>query len=211
MSYYIRPVTRQDLDDVTEIDREAFPTQWPPSDYGYEFKNQMAHYIVACDSGQTVETRPVKTSSGKFRAWLSRLFGGSGPSPPSAPPDRHYIVGFAGFWVMAGEAHITSIAVREKYRRRSIGELLLAAVIDEALKLSADVVTLEVRVSNTAAQNLYLKYGFKRVGERRKYYLDRGPTGETREDAFIMTTDTIRSEEYQALFQRLKEELAVRM
>ncbi len=43
LSYYVRPMTRQDLEDVTEIDREAFPTQWPPADYAYEFKNQMAH------------------------------------------------------------------------------------------------------------------------------------------------------------------------
>jgi ribosomal-protein-alanine N-acetyltransferase len=207
LSYYIRPMNKQDLDDVTEIDREAFPTQWPPSDYGYEFKNQMAHYIVACDSGTPIEPRRLKTGPGKFRAWLDRLLGGSSPAPQTPPSPQHYIVGFAGFWVMAGEAHITSIAVREKYRRRAIGELLLAAVVDEAVKLGADVVTLEVRVSNTAAQNLYLKYGFKRVGERRKYYLDRGPAGETREDALIMTTDQIQSEGYQTLFRRLKEAL----
>ncbi len=204
MSYYVRPMTRQDLEDVTEIDREAFPTQWPPADYAYEFKNQMAHYIVACDSGTTAPPRPAKAPPGGFRAWLNRVFGAREAPTEPAPP-THYIVGFVGFWVMAGEAHITSIAVREKYRRRAIGELLLAAAIDLAIEMHADVVTLEVRASNTNAQNLYLKYGFKRVGERRKYYLDRGPNGETREDAYIMTTDPIKSGEYQILLRKLKE------
>ncbi len=204
MSYYTRPMTRQDIEDVSEIDREAFPTQWPPADYAYEFKNQMAHYLVACDSATPTPPRPTKAPPGKFRAWLDRLLGASQP-PPETTPGGHYIVGFVGFWVMAGEAHITSIAVRETYRRRSIGELLLAAAIDLATEMHADVVTLEVRVSNTNAQNLYLKYGFKRVGERKKYYLDRGPSGQTREDAYIMTTDPIKSGEYQILLRKLKE------
>jgi ribosomal-protein-alanine N-acetyltransferase len=106
---------------------------------------------------------------------------------------------------MAGEAHVTSIAVREKYRRRRIGELLLVAVIDLAGELKADVVTLEVRASNHPAQNLYAKYGFNRMGERRAYYLDRGPSGDSREDAVIMTTDNISSDAFQERFRKLKE------
>ncbi len=205
MSYYVRAMTRQDLEDVTEIDREAFATQWPPADYGYEFKNQMAHYVVACDSGTTVPARRKRT--GKLGAWFERLLGRRPkPEEPAAP--CHYIVGFAGFWVMAGEAHVTSIAVREKLRRKGIGELLLSKVIDMAVEMNSDLVTLEVRVSNVNAQKLYEKYGFKKVGERRKYYLDRGPTGaETREDALIMTTDSVKSAESQALFRKLKEGL----
>lgn len=208
MSYYIRPMAKQDIDDVTEIDREAFSTQWPPADYGYEFKNQMAHYVVACDSGTAVQARPPRT--GKLQAWFDRLFGRTPPGTKEPAPVCHYIVGFAGFWVMAGEAHITSIAVREKHRRKGIGELLLGRVIDMAIEMNAEMVTLEVRASNTSAQKLYEKYGFKKVGERRRYYLDRGPDGETREDALIMTADPIKSEEYQALFRRLKEKSAAR-
>jgi len=208
LSYYIRPMAKQDIDDVTEIDREAFSTQWPPADYGYEFKNQMAHYVVACDSGTAVQARPPRT--GKLQAWFDRLFGRTPPGTKEPAPVCHYIVGFAGFWVMAGEAHITSIAVREKHRRKGIGELLLGRVIDMAIEMNAEMVTLEVRASNTSAQKLYEKYGFKKVGERRRYYLDRGPDGETREDALIMTADPIKSEEYQALFRRLKEKSAAR-
>jgi ribosomal-protein-alanine N-acetyltransferase len=195
-------MTRQDLPAVTEIDREAFPTQWPPADYGYEFKNHMAHYFVACDTSINVETdsRPQRG----IASWFRRLLHSPSVKTENSPTNNHYIVGFVGFWIMAGEAHVTSIAVREKYRKRGIGELLLIAAIDLSIELKAEFVTLEVRVSNLSAQALYLKYGFKRVGERHKYYLDHGPNGETREDAIIMTTDSIGSNEFQRRLRQLK-------
>lgn len=204
MSYYIRPMTRDDLADVTEIDREAFSTQWPPADYAYEFKNRMAHYLVACDS--TIETKPSGNTRkpGNNKSWFSRIFGPRPASKSDVLPPKHYIAGFAGFWVMAGEAHITSIAVRAKYRRKGIGELLLIAVIDHAIALNSSVVTLEVRASNINAQNLYTKYGFNKVGERKNYYLDRGPSGDTREDAIIMTTPEVNSTAYQEQLYWLK-------
>jgi ribosomal-protein-alanine N-acetyltransferase len=196
-------MTREDLDEVTEIDREAFPTQWPPADYAYEFKNHMAHYIVVCDSEVPAKPKPQRRDSG-IGSWIRRLLGET-PSSIQPGADAHYIVGFAGFWIMADEAHVTSIAVRKNYRGKGLGALLLSNVIDLAINARAEVVTLEVRLSNTSAQHLYLKYGFKSVGERKKYYLDRGPSGETREDAVIMTTDPILSPAYQELLRSLKE------
>jgi ribosomal-protein-alanine N-acetyltransferase len=63
---------------------------------------------------------------------------------------------------------------------------------------AARIVTLEVRVSNTAAQQLYAKYGFNQVGLRRDYYTD------NREDAVIMSADHIASPSFQAQLQELK-------
>ena len=63
---------------------------------------------------------------------------------------------------------------------------------------AARVVTLEVRVSNAAAQQLYAKYGFSQVGLRRGYYTD------NHEDAVIMSTDHIASHSFQAQLQELK-------
>jgi len=204
LSYYIRPMTRDDLADVTEIDREAFSTQWPPADYAYEFKNRMAHYLVACDSTIPIMQDGDERKSGKIKSWFTHLFRRDTANDNQKPAPRHHIVGFAGFWVMAGEAHITSIAVREQYRQKGIGELLMIAVIDLAMTLNSTVVTLEVRVSNSNAQNLYTKYGFNKVGERKNYYLDRSPSGDSREDAYIMTTDDIMSSAYQELLHHLK-------
>jgi len=76
---------------------------------------------------------------------------------------------------------------------------LLISIIDLSRELKAAFVTLEVRFSNTQAQKLYTKYGFKEVGVRRHYYTD------NREDALLMTTDNLTSVAYQAQFERLKQ------
>ena len=114
------------------------------------------------------------------------------------PSGGEYIIGFTGFWIMADEAHITNIAVRELQRRQGIGELLLISTIDLATELNARIITLEVRASNTAAQNLYGKYGFTQTGLRRGYYID------NREDAVLMSAENISSAPFQAHLQRLK-------
>ena len=210
MAYYIRPMYREDIDGVTEIDREAFPTQWPPADYQYEIQNKLAHYIVVCDDEQIIsqpkaKNLPESTSAGWFTR-LRRWFNNNRtPNNKILPTTRHYVIGFTGFWTLADEAHIIIIAVREAYRRMGIGELLLISLIDLAMEEKANVITLEVRVSNTVAQNLYLKYGFSGVGTRKGYYIDRINNSESREDGLLMTTQDITSAEYQARFKQLKQ------
>jgi ribosomal-protein-alanine N-acetyltransferase len=159
---YIRLMGQEDVSQVSEIDREAFPTLWPPANYQRELKNGLAHYIVACDEG------------------------------------KHHIMGFAGLWMLVGEAHITNIAVREKHRRQGIGEALLIAIIELAIELGAHLITLEVRASNTEVQKLYAKYGFVRVGLRRGYYTD------NREDAVLMTIEDVKSNEVREKLEQLK-------
>ncbi len=208
--YYTRSMTQQDTADVTEIDREAFPTQWPPTDYHYEMRNSLAHYIVVCDQERivaepTVNPAPDNHPPGtlvRLRKWLSERLASDNSKPPSR---RHYTIGFAGFWTLADEAHIIIIAMRETYRRWGLGELLLISLISLAIEVKASVVTLEVRVSNTTAQNLYLKYGFTEVGMRKGYYVDRIDNTETREDGVLMSTQNITSAEYQASFRQLKQ------
>ena len=102
---------------------------------------------------------------------------------------------------MVGEAHISTIAMQPNWRRRGIGELLLAAMLDRATELEADMATLEVRVSNVTAQNLYHKYGFRQVGLRPRYYRD------SNEDALIMSTERLTSANFQSHFQQLKRAL----
>jgi len=195
---------REDIAQVTEIDREAFPSLWPPANYQHELQNRLAHYIVACDEEKTVDEPAVKTAPEKgllrLVSRVRQLFNHDRFFDSELPPSgRQYILGFAGFWIMAGEAHIISIAVREKFRRHGIGELLLISTIDLARELNTRIVTLEVRVSNTAAQSLYYKYGFTEVGVRRGYYTD------DREDAILMTTAEIESASFQEQLNRLKQ------
>jgi len=205
LAFNIRPMFREDLPQVNEIDHEAFPTLWPPPNYQRELKNGLAHYIVACDEDieyqppEPPEDTPKKGLSGLL-ARLRLLFNHHQPSGNGAPPAaRGYVYGFTGLWLMAGEAHITNIAVREKHRRQGIGELLLISLIDLAIELGAHLVTLEVRASNTDAQNLYAKYGFVEVGLRRAYYTD------NREDGVLMTIEDVTSAPVQANLRRLKQ------
>jgi ribosomal-protein-alanine N-acetyltransferase len=195
---------KDDITQVTDIDREAFPTQWPPPNYMNELRNQTARYYVVCDGGganrQEIKTAP----AGGLISRLRRFFNSSTSSGQELSANRECIIGFIGSWIMADEAHITSIAVREAYRRQGIGEMMMISAIEMAMKLKADILTLEVRVSNTGAQNLYTKYGFTQVGRRKGYYTD------NREDAFIMSTDKITTPAFQARFQQLKEDFSKR-
>ena len=208
MSYYVRLMCKEDVAHVTEIDHEAFPTQWPSPNYENELRNRLAHYIVVCDERKIVEKPEVEPPSGKslLPSRLRRLFGRNPSFSDELPsPIGHYIIGFSGFWIMADEAHISNIVVREVYRRQGLGELLLIHIIDMAIGLKARIVTLEVRVSNTVAQNLYSKYSFTQVGIRRGYYVDRGYQLNDREDGFVMTTPDMSSAEFQAHLEQLKQ------
>lgn len=193
-----------DLAQVTAIDREAFPIQWPPANYQRELENKLAHYVVAGDTEATVEeagaeVAPEKGLSGMVSK-VRRLFNyGHLLGKEALSSSREYIIGFAGIWVMADEAHLTNFAVRKSHRRQGIGEMLLISIIDLALELNTEMITLEVRASNTVAQGLYRKYGFVQVGLRRGYYVSE------REDGVLMSTESIKSDSFQAQFQQLKQ------
>lgn len=117
---------------------------------------------------------------------------------------RGKIIGYSGMWHFVDEVHLGTIVTHPKAQKMGVGEFLLVNVINRALRLSANVVTLEVRPTNTAARALYTKYGFEEVGHRKHYYRDR-------EDALIMTTPVVNSEAYQALFQPLATALFLRL
>lgn len=82
------------------------------------------------------------------------------------------VIGYAGFWLVAGEAQITRVAVAEDERGKNFGTRLTAALIKEAWDLGAEAITLEVRESNIAAQKVYLTCGFASEGIRPNYYED---------------------------------------
>ncbi|MFC2043995.1 ribosomal protein S18-alanine N-acetyltransferase [Chloroflexota bacterium] len=169
---------KQDITQIIDIDREAFPNDWPPTNFQYELRNQVAHYLVACEKEKTIELPEVSLG---LVSRVKRFFVRDYPLLLT----RAYIVGFAGFWTMCDEAHVTSIAVRQSYRRLGIGELLLVSIISSAKELNTSFITLEVRASNIVAQSLYSKCGFKQVGIRRDYYSN------DREDAILMAIENV--------------------
>lgn len=93
------------------------------------------------------------------------------------------IVGYGGVWYIVDEGHITNIAVDPDYRKKGLGQRLVAEMINQAIKNGIHQMTLEVRKSNIPAIHLYEKMGFEIAGVRPKYYTD------NHEDALIMWLD----------------------
>jgi [ribosomal protein S18]-alanine N-acetyltransferase len=114
------------------------------------------------------------------------------------------LLGFAGYWLIADEAHISTIAVHPDYQRRGLGELLLLNMLYRQCEQQASLSTLEVRRSNRTAQTLYHKYGYEQVGERRRYY-------KNGEDALLLTRYLHRNSDGEAQFGRLRQSLYARL
>jgi ribosomal-protein-alanine N-acetyltransferase len=90
------------------------------------------------------------------------------------------LIAYIGMWVIFDEGHITNFAVHPAYRHQGVGKFLLSHFIKVAREKKVKHLTLEVRRTNTVAQELYQKMGFVHMGVRKKYYLDNN------EDALIM-------------------------
>ena len=167
----LRRLRKEDVDQVLEIEREAFSPLWVSSPFKRDLNNKYASYLVASlgaeTSAQEIEAQdPVADISPKPSIW-SRWFGRLGLSSDidsEASPEKFDLAGYVSVWYQGEEAHITEIAVREERRGNGIGELLLIGSLREAVKYGSTVMTLEARVSNVIAQRLYEKYGFKDVG-----------------------------------------------
>ena len=191
--YEVAPMHVADIDGVMAIERRAFPTPWTSNAYRYELKhNANAHYYIVRPRSSS---RASPNKGG--RAWHHKLRQVFGLRKLTRPP----VLGYVGFWHVASEAHISTIAVAPDLRRQGLGELLLVHVIEQALADDVEFITLEVRVSNQAAQQLYEKYGFERTDRRKAYYSD------NREDAWIMTLDQLENLAFQQLFRKNKQAL----
>jgi ribosomal-protein-alanine N-acetyltransferase len=188
-AYVVEAMGLDDLPRVMEIERVSFPLPWPERAYRYELsQNKNSHYVV-------LRRRAAANPTGRARP-LRSLW----------RRDRHPpILGYGGFWMIAGEAHISTLAVDPDWRKLGLGELLLLSMLKQAARLGAFEATLEVRVSNAVAQNLYIKYGFEKVGRRRHYYQDNG------EDAWIMTVSDFGGQVYQTRLRQLGQALHQRL
>ncbi len=114
-----------------------------------------------------------------------------GECPPFPFPSAHHnpvleeeeILGYLCFWHVADEVQILNITVAPLHRGKGIGLCLMSHALQCAWERGANLVTLEVRKSNTAARELYRKTGFRTVGERPGYYTI------AKESALIMIKD----------------------
>ena len=94
-----------------------------------------------------------------------------------------HIIGYAGTWMVLGDAQVTNIALLPEMRGKKLGEKLFKYVLTQAVALGMQRLSLEVRVSNQIAQRMYRKFGLVPGGVRKNYYTDNG------EDAIVMWVD----------------------
>lgn len=154
------PMRRRHLRRVLRIESQVYPRPWSPALFAAEIdRRDSRRYFVA----------QAPTSA---RMW----------------PGRD-VVGYAGFLLQVGEAHITTVAVDPRHHRRKVASNLLHALMSEARRIGAHAATLEVRVANRGAQRLYSGFGFAPVGVRPGYY------AETGEDALIMWAQELQGPE----------------
>lgn len=167
LPFFCRTMQLEDIADVLAIDALSFPTPMKENLLRYELvENQMAHYQVL-EKDLTAES--------------------------AEDAEKKKVVGFAGYWLMGDEVHVSTIAVQPEQRGKHLGEFLLLNMLFLAYTHPACLMTLEVRQSNSAAQQLYAKYDFAIVGERPRYYKDTG------ENAILMTAEPLNGRYHQFL------------
>lgn len=122
---------------------------------------------------RSAHTHPWRQSSfedclkGRQKCWLAEAKG--------------TLVGYVVVTHGGGDAELLNITVAPRYQRKGIGQSLLAHAAN-CVRGKADMLFLEVRVSNRKAIELYAKEGFFEVGQRKNYY----PTVNGHEDALLM-------------------------
>lgn len=150
-AFRIRLMEGRDIPSVVTLDRQVFDDPWPESAYVQEiYFNPNAHYFVL----ELLDPARARTWYGHRRGRSARL------------------LGFAGMRVEGARGHLSTLAVRSEWRGERLGEVLLLTSVDQAVRDGAQVLGLEVRVSNGVAQALYAKYDFEVRSRLHRYYVN---------------------------------------
>ena len=112
------------------------------------------------------------------------------------------VVGYGGLMHVAGEGHVTTLAVDPSWHRCQIGTRLLLALASTARGWGCNGLTLEVRMGNHPAQELYRRFGFVPAGVRKGYY------AETGEDALVMWAHDVETPAYAERLRQIEEGIA---
>ena len=108
------------------------------------------------------------------------------------------VVGYAGLMLTGSDGHVTTIAVDPAWHRQGIGSRLLLELSRAGIAAGCTALTLEVRVSNDAAQAMYRRFGYAPAGIRKNYY------SETNEDALIMWAHDVDLAPYEARLDEIE-------
>ena len=143
MDVLLRRLQAGDIDQVIEIEREAFSPLWITTPFKRELNNRYACYLVACEALEE-EDPPTAVDLEESRSLWSRVVTSAQRLVPSNHGDSVSTLPIAGYvtvWYQGEEAHITEIAVREGRRGNGIGELLLIGSLPSADKSGSKMIT----------------------------------------------------------------------
>jgi ribosomal-protein-alanine N-acetyltransferase len=186
LPFLVEPMVRSDLPEVMAIERQSFSAPWSERAYRYELEQN--------HRGAMLIVRQTAAGLNEVLRRLNVLAHGGAP-----------VLGYGGLWLLADEAHISTLAVHPRWRGHGLGELLLLALIDRGAAMGARLASLEVRVSNHVAQGLYEKYWFDVTGRQPRYYSDNN------EDAYLMATPLFSTPEFQVVLERNRAALDARL
>lgn len=188
MSLTLRYMRLADIPAVIAIDKQSFDPSWSEKSYAYEITESTYSHMVVLE--QSSAAHPVS-------GWRRLLRGAIAPADDT-------ILGYGGLWNIADEGHISTIAVHPDQRGHGYGEVLLLAMIQRAITLGAGYIILEVRVSNSVAQHMYLKHGFVIEELKPKYYQS------NQEDAYAMRLELRANPGYLTRFATVYRDLKTR-
>ncbi|MFL2763577.1 MAG: ribosomal protein S18-alanine N-acetyltransferase [Dehalococcoidia bacterium] len=181
--FHINHMSNKHIMECEILDRQIFLSNSSRTDFSKELKKTNTEYFIIS----------MEEKNDKFLYSCLKFFFRLLPYYKT----NFKIVGYIGLWYILEEAHIVSIGIDQDYRNCGLGEFLMIGAIDSAINRNVELVTLEVRISNYSAKKLYSKFGFNEVGIRKNYYFD------NREDALIMTTNSILNSNYQEEFYKI--------
>jgi ribosomal-protein-alanine N-acetyltransferase len=184
--FVIRPMQISDIRQVSTIERKAFTMPWPSYIYVHEINHNKLASMGVIEAATPLDPDDEANSEALLRlGWLGRR-----RAKPILP-----LAAYGGVWEDGSSGHISTLASAPRYRGQGFGELMLLALMGQAIVRGMKRFVLEVRVGNVKAQNLYQKYHFSVYETHYAYYHDND------EDAYVMVTPDI-DDDYQDMLRQ---------
>ncbi len=202
----LRSLTTAQIPAALELDQHALGGLWSWDGYQREIDSPnsdllvfvgqetegprplvISHSLLAKDKGQRTEEEPASQH------------------PKSQIQNLPFLLALGCSWAIAGEAHITLLAVDPHYQQQGLGQAMLYALLLAAYQRQLERATLEVRVSNQAALTLYTKFGFREAGRRKRDYQDTG------EDALVLWRGGLHHPQFPQELQHWQEKVCDRL
>lgn len=158
-----RYATKKDIKTIAALEPRIFSEPWTEEMVRADVEARISRYILAeldgavCEAAETAECSVDEADEAGGKT----------------------VVGYLGYWLVFDECSINNVGVIPELQGQGVGSLLMDQMISETEGFGARVWILEVRAGNAPAIKLYEKYGFQRIGLRKKYY-------ENGEDAIVM-------------------------